>query len=274
MPPRVKLIVKGRHVLNAHRMKRLVFSLALTVMPFSTLPCAASAAAAEKPAEVPVVFVKGGCFTMGDTFGDGGNDEKPGHEVCVSDFYLGKYEVTQAQWRSVMEGNPSRHQEDDRLPVENVSWNEAQLFVKNLRQATGKPWQLPTEAQWEYAARSGGRSEKYPGTGAGAELGDFAWFADNAAGKTHPVGTKKPNGLWLHDMAGNVWEWVRDRYDRDYFRQSPRQDPKGDPFGVNRIIKGGSINQETGFLRASYRDYLAPENRGDSVGLRLALPAE
>jgi len=211
---------------------------------------------------------------MGDTFGDGGSDEKPGHEVCVGDFYLGKYEVTQTLWSRVMGNNPSEFKGEGNLPVENVSWNDAQLFIRKLRLESGRRWQLPTEAQWEFAARSGGRKQKYPGTGDGAELGDCAWYAANAAGTTHPVGSRRGNSLGIHDMAGNVWEWVQDRYDRDYFRQSPRDNPKGDPFGVNRILKGGSIRQEAGFLRASYRDYLAPEGRGDCVGLRLALPVD
>ena len=220
-----------------------------------------------------MVFVKGGCFSMGDQFGDGGLDEKPVHEVCVDDFYLGKFEVTQAEWERTMGSNPSQYKKGGDFPVENVSWTDARAFIGKLRRDTGKPWRLPTEAEWEFAARGSGKKVKYPGAGTEENLPDYAWFEANADFRTHPVGGRKPNELGLYDMAGNVWEWVQDRYDRDYYRQSPRTNPKGDPFGVNRILKGGSVYQAAGFLRASYRDYMAPETRGNCVGLRLALPA-
>jgi len=208
---------------------------------------------------------------MGDIFGAGGLDEKPNHEVCVGDFSIGKYPVTRQEWFQVMGSNPSQYRGAENLPVEKISWNEAQAFVKVLRRKTGKKWRLPTEAEWEYAA-GGGKRQKYPGTSNDEELGEYAWFETNSGLKTHPVGTRKPNDLGIHDMAGNVWQWVQDRYDRDYYRQSPRQDPKGDPFGVNRILKGGSAYKDAHFLRVSYRDYQAPETRTNSVGFRLVLP--
>jgi formylglycine-generating enzyme required for sulfatase activity len=231
-------------------------------------------AAGEADLDIPMVLVKGGCFPMGDTFGDGGIDEKPIHDVCVADFFLGKYEVTQGEWTRVMGSNPSQYQKGNDYPVENVSWADAREFIKKLRQETGRPWRLPTEAEWEYAARGGGKKQKYAGTSSRNDLPEYAWFEENADFQTHPVGGKKPNELGLYDMAGNVWEWVQDRYDRDYYRQSPRDNPKGDPFGVNRILKGGSAYQDAGFLRSSYRDYVAPEAHGNCVGLRLALPAK
>lgn len=216
--------------------------------------------------------VKGGCFRMGDSFDSGGADERPAHEVCVGDFFLGKFPVTQRQWVGVLGKNPSQYQGDD-LPVENVSWNDAQAFIKALRLKTGRSWRLPSEAEWEYAA-GGGKRQKFPGTSREAELGEYAWLESNSGLKTHPVGTRKPNGLGLYDMAGNVWQWVQDRYDRDYYRQSPRLNPKGDPFGANRILKGGSVYQQANFLRVSYRDYQDPEKRANCVGFRLALPGE
>jgi len=218
------------------------------------------------------VRVKGGCFRMGDSFDSGGADERPAHEVCVGDFFLGKFPVTQRQWVGVLGKNPSQYQGDD-LPVENVSWNDAQAFIKALRLKTGRSWRLPSEAEWEYAA-GGGKRQKFPGTSREAELGEYAWLESNSGLKTHPVGTRKPNGLGLYDMAGNVWQWVQDRYDRDYYRQSPRLNPKGDPFGANRILKGGSVYQQANFLRVSYRDYQDPEKRANCVGFRLALPGE
>ena len=233
-----------------------------------------SANAVEKIPETPLVLVKGGCFPMGDTFGDGGLDEKPVHQVCVDDFYLGKYEVTQEEWLAVMGSNPSRFKEGGRYPVDSVSWNDAEEFVLRLRKFSGLNWRLPTEAEWEFAARSGGKNQRFAGTDTESNLDDYAWHDGNSGMKTHPVGEKKPNGLGLYDMSGNVWEWVHDRYDRDYYRQSPADNPKGDPFGVNRIVKGGSAQAARGFLRLSYRDYLAPETRGACFGLRLALSAK
>ena len=220
---------------------------------------------------VELVQVKGGCFLMGDVFDSGGSDERPAHEVCVADFSLGRYPVTQREWQGVMGSNPSQYRGEEGLPVENVSWDDAQAFVKALSERTGRKWRLPTEAEWEYAARGAGKKQKYPGTSREAELEQYAWLESNSGLKTHPVGTRKPNDLGLYDMAGNVWQWVQDRYDRDYYRQSPRQNPQGDPFGANRILKGGSAYQQATFLRVSYRDYQDPEKRGNCIGLRLAL---
>lgn len=227
----------------------------------------------EPAGEIPLVRVKGGCFRMGDSFDSGGADERPAHEVCVDDFSLGRYPVTQKQWVSVMGQNPSQYRGDD-LPVENVSWNDARAFIKALRVKTGRNWRLPSEAEWEYAAASGGKRQKYPGTSSEEALGEYAWLESNSGLQTHPVGTRKPNDLGLYDMAGNVWQWVQDRYDRDYYRQSPRRNPKGDPFGANRILKGGSVYQQATFLRVSYRDYQDPDKRANCVGFRLALSGE
>lgn len=211
---------------------------------------------------------------MGDLFDSGGSDEKPAHEVCVDSFSIGKFPVTYGQWRGVMGSDARRYRGRDDLPVEYVSWNDAQDFIRVLREKTGRKWRLPTEAEWEYAARGGGKKQKYPGTNSEKELGAYAWFESNSGLKTQPVGTRRPNDLGIHDMAGNVWQWVHDRYDRDYYRQSPRDNPKGDPFGVNRILKGGSVYQDAGLLRVSYRDYQDPELRGMCVGFRLALSGE
>jgi formylglycine-generating enzyme required for sulfatase activity len=241
---------------------------------FLTLHFPSSAKAVEKIPEVPLVLVKGGCFPMGDTFGDGGIDEKPEHRVCVDDFYLGKYEVTQEEWGAVMGSNPSRFKEGGKYPVDNISWDDTREFIRRLRKLSGLKWRLPTEAEWEYAARSGGKNQRFAGIDSESNLDNYAWHDGNSGMKTHPVGEKRPNGLGLYDMSGNVWEWVQDRYDRDYYRQSPTDNPKGDPFGVNRIVKGGSAQSGKGFLRLTYRDYLAPEIRGSCFGLRLALSAK
>jgi formylglycine-generating enzyme required for sulfatase activity len=212
------------------------------------------------------VFVKGGCYQMGDAFGSRRLDEMPVHEVCVDDFYLGKYEVTQGQWKALMENNPSDHKGDDNYPVERVSWNDVQDFVRKLNDKTGQSYRLPTEAEWEYAARSGGKPEKYSG---GGDVDAVAWYQSTSGGKTHHVGTKAPNGLGIHDMSGNVWEWVQDWYDGGYYSGSPRDNPKGPSSGTHRVGRGGSWYNDATFCRSTNRYRYAPEIRDDFLGFRL-----
>lgn len=260
-----------RHTVKVSSLRKaLIASALLLAIP---LACSASAIPKEADGGIPLVQIKGGCFQMGDLFDSGAADERPAHEVCVGPFSLGTYPVTQREWLSVMGSNPSQYRGDD-LPVENVSWNDAQAFIKALNQRSGRKWRLPSEAEWEYAARGAGLKQKYPGTSSEEELEEYAWLESNSGLKTHPVGTRKPNQLGIYDMAGNVWQWVQDRYDRDYYRQSPRQNPKGDPFGVNRILKGGSVYQQASSLRVSGRDYQDPEKRANCVGFRLAVSDE
>lgn len=216
------------------------------------------------------VFIKGGCFEMGDTFGDGGVAEKPVHEVCVDDFYLGVYEVTQAQWERVMGSNPSYFKKGGSYPVEHVSWHEVQGFIERLNQQSDRKYRLPIEAEWEYAARSGGKREKFAGTSRESELGDYAWYTSNSGGSTHPVGQKKPNGLGLYDMTGNVWEWCADWYDEFYYRNSPKNNPTGPNSGPYRVLRGGSWTNSLGYVRASYRYWSDP---GGSLGFRLVGPS-
>lgn len=215
------------------------------------------------------VLVKGGCYQMGDTFGDGEDDEKPVHEVCVKEFCLGKYEVTQGQWKRVMGENPSHFKESDENPVEFVSWNDAQEFIRRLNFMSGKSYRLPTEAEWEYAARSGGKREKWAGTSDESEIHDYSWFSANAGRKTHPVGRKRPNGLGLHDMSGNVLEWVGDWYDKDYYRNSPKNDPQGPGSAQIKVVRGGSWDGYPWFVRPSYRYGYDPTNRVSLIGFRL-----
>ena len=248
---------------------RYGFTTAVFMLLFmtTTLPCQADSVLPE----IPVVSVKGGCFDMGDTFGDGGRDEKPAHQVCVNDYQIGKFEVTQEQWQAVMGSNPSKTKLSGQHPVDNVSWNDTQEFIQQLNKMSGKKWRLPTEAEWEYAARSGGMKQRFAGTNSMENLADYAWYENNSEMTTHPVGTRQSNGLGLYDMSGNVWEWCADRYDRNYYKQSPLNNPKGDPFGINRILRGGSASSKSGFQRASYRDYVAPTVRGDLFSLRMVL---
>ena len=208
------------------------------------------------------VFVKGGCFQMGDTFGDGYENEKPVHEVCVDDFYLGKNKVTQGQWQAVTGSNPSGFKEcGNNCPVESVSWNDVQEFISRLNQRSGKRFRLPTEAEWEYAARSGGKGEKWSGTSNEWELGQYAWYDGNSGNRTHPVGEKRPNGLGLYDMSGNVWEWCSDWYGENYYQGSPRNNPEGPGSGQFRVLRGGSWYDDAGLVRAAVRSRGNPANR-------------
>jgi formylglycine-generating enzyme required for sulfatase activity len=212
------------------------------------------------------VFVKGGCYQMGDAFGDRRSDEQPVHEVCVDDFYLAKYELTQGQWKALMGNNPSDNQGGDNYPVEKVSWNDVQDFILKLNDKTGQSYRLPTEAEWEYAARSGGKPEKYSG---GDAVDAVAWYQSTSQGKTHHVGTKAPNGLGIHDMSGNVWEWVQDRYDSGYYNGSPRNNPQGPSSGTHRVGRGGSWYNDARFCRSTNRYRYAPDLRDDFLGFRI-----
>ncbi len=216
-----------------------------------------------------MVFVKGGCFQMGDTFGDGDtfedgeSDEKPVHEVCLDDFEMDKTEVTQSAYESAMGKNPSKFKGGNN-PVEKVNWDEAKSYCEEA----GK--RLPTEAEWEYAAKSGGKKEKYAGTSSEANLSSYAWYYKNSGSKTHPVGKKKPNGLGLYDMSGNVYEWVSDWYDQDYYKNSPRNNPKRSSKGEARVLRGGSWSYRARIARTVGRGRVNPAVRVNFVGFRCA----
>lgn len=234
-----------------------------------------------KPGEVmkdPVtgmefVFVKGGCFQMGDTFGDGFPAETPVHEVCVDDFWMGKYEVTQEQWQRVMGNNPSEFKKGGSYPVETVNWDDMQAFIEKLSAASKKRYRLPTEAEWEYAGRSGGKAEKWAGTSDKGALGEFAWYDVNSEGQTHPVGQKKPNGLGLYDMSGNVSERCQDWWEKQYYEKSPKENPKGPEKGEYRVIRGGSWLWDFVNARVSDRPRFMPSLRTYGVGFRLVSSA-
>ena len=213
-----------------------------------------------------MVFVKGGMFAMGDIWGDGGSDEKPVHNVTVSDFYIGKYEVTQAQWQEIMGSNPSYFDyNSDKHPVDNVSWEDVQEFITKLNQKTGKKYRLPTEAEWEYAAR-GGYNYKYSGSDT---LTDVAWYYDNSGQKTHSVGQKRPNKLGVYDMSGNVWEWCQDWYGS--YSSASQTNSTGPSSGSNRVFRGGGWGTSALACRVSCRNYSTPSNWFIDCGFRLAL---
>ena len=208
-------------------------------------------------ATMEMVWCPPGTFTMGSD--DGDLDERPPHPVTLTKgFWLGKTEVTQAQWKSVMGSNPSSKQGDDNLPVEKVSWLECDAFCKRAG------LQLPTEAQWEYACRAGSTGE-YAGTG---NLDDMGWYGDNSDGKTHPVGQKRPNAWGLYDMHGNVNEWCADWYGG--YPDGSVTDPKGASSGSDRVYRGGDRLYGAGRCRSAHRDYYNPSGSDSLLGFRPA----
>ena len=221
-----------------------------------------------------LIFVKGGCYQMGDTFGDGERSEKPPHEVCVSDFNLGKYKVTQRQWEKIMGNNPSGNKEcGPNCPVENVSWNVVQEFIKKLNTKSGKQFRLPTEAEWEYAARSGGKKEKWAGISDETALAEYAWYDKDGASSPRPVGLKKANGLGLYDMSGNVWEWCQDWYNEGYYAASPKNNPPGPDTGSTRVLRGRIYNYDSRLTTVTFRASDDPAVDDSNNGFRLVLSA-
>jgi formylglycine-generating enzyme required for sulfatase activity len=203
-----------------------------------------------KQAPRGMVFIKGGCFIMGNDRAQA--DEKYEHEVCLDDFYMDRYEVTQAHWEKVMGYNPSKNIKDD-LPVEQVNYFDIQQFIEK----SGGACRLPTEAEWEFAARGHAQTRYFWGN---VMDGAYAWFEDNSDKTTHPVGQKKPNQFGLHDMMGNVWEWTEDWYS-PYYVGNNETNPTGPKEGENKVIRGGSFNSSAGALRITNRTWLNPKNR-------------
>ena len=219
-----------------------------------------------------MIAVEGGTFTMGATdeqASDAYSDEKPTHQVTLSSYYIGKTEVTQELWQAVMGSNPSGFSGAN-LPVEKVSWEDCQIFIAILNELTGKYFRLPTEAEWEYAARGGSKSQGYKYSGSNT-VDDVAWYPSNSSSKTHPVATKAPNELGIYDMSGNVLEWCSDWYSSSYYSSSSQYNPTGPASGSRRVYRGGSWGSSARLCRVSYRDYNGPSYRFYNLGLRLAL---
>ena len=218
-----------------------------------------------------MVKVEGSTFTMGAT-PEQGNDayeyERPAHQVTLSDYYIGRYEVTQKEWQAVMGDNPSKFYGDN-LPVDYVSWNGCQDFINKLNQLTGLKFRLPTEAEWEFAARGGKQSKGYKYSGSD-NIGVVAWYTGNSGGKTHQVGTKEPNELGIYDMSGNVGEWCGDWYGR--YSSSAQTNPTGPSSGSGRVLRGGSWSDDAGYCRVSGRGNDGrPSYRGNLGGFRVVL---
>ena len=219
---------------------------------------------------IEMVKVEGGTFMMGATseMKNPNSNEKPVHQVTLTnDYYMGKYEVTQALWQAVMGSNPSEYKGDN-LPVETVSWNDCQKFISKLNSLTGRKFRLPTEAEWEYAARGGKESRGYQYSGS-SNISDVAWYDENSGSKTHPVGTKQANELGIYDMTGNVWEWCSDWYSS--YSSSSQTNPTGSDSGSARVSRGGGWFNDASYCRLSVRFYYTPDFRLDILGLRLAL---
>ena len=206
---------------------------------------------------VDMVFVESGTFMMGCTAEQQGDDcehiKKKVRSVTVGDFYLGKYEVTQGLWKSVMGKNPSYFKGGDSLPVEHVSYSDAMAFIQKLNEKTGWKYRLPTESEWEFAARGGNSGKGYRYSGSN-NIGDVAWYDKNSGEKTHPVGTKQPNELGIYDMSGNVWEWTSDTNN-----------------GASSLtLRGGAYGRDAGFCRVSRRVVAGPYYNASVLGFRLA----
>lgn len=221
-----------------------------------------------------MVYVEGGRFSMGatDTI-QAEKDEFPVHTTNVPSFLIGKYPVTQEQWECIMGINPSYYKGDN-LPVEGVTWFDAQEFVRKLSLLTGKDFDLPTEAEWEYAARGGKNSKGYIYSGSN-DPNEVGWFNNNSESGTHAVGKKTPNELGIYDMSGNVWEWCWDYYGPDYYANcfdsiSP-VGPQGLPKSNWRVFRGGSIQLPQNFMRVSNRDSFEPSGKDHDIGFRLKL---
>jgi formylglycine-generating enzyme len=227
------------------------------------------------PAQNPnpeMVFIQGGKFKMG--YNKGGEDERPVHEVVLDDFYIGKYEVTQQEWRQIMPTDSTKRYFNgcDRCPVEHVSWHNALEFIAKLNEKTGMNFRLPTEAEWEFAARGGTASKgsKYSGSNTDTVV---AWKVGTSGMTTHPAGLKKPNELGIYDMSGNVFEWCSDWYSPSWYQVSTADNPVGPAEGDFRVIRGGSWFYDFSGLRTTDRESANPAYRYGYIGFRLCRSA-
>lgn len=207
-----------------------------------------------------MVEVEGGNYLMGDDNSSNAY-EKPAHKETIATFQIGKTEVTQELWQAVMGTNPSTNKGEAKLPVDSVSWTDCSTFITKLNEATGKNFRLPTEAEWEYAARGGNKSQGYTYSGSN-DIDDVAWYDDNSSAKTHPVALKQPNELGVYDMSGNVLEWTSDKYSSDYSSERTSS---------SRVFRGGCWNYAAAGSRVAGRYSGSGTYASNYIGLRLAL---
>lgn len=221
---------------------------------------------------IELIAVRGGSYAMGDGFGDGFDNERPVHPVTVSDYLLGRTPVTQGQWQQVMGTNPAVFAVSPDHPVESVSWADVQAFIAkiNALPESGGGYRLPTEAEWEYAARSGGNAEKWPGTSDPQAARDHCWFDENGDYTTHAVGLKHPNGLGFYDMGGNVFELCADVYADDAYLHHAQVNPLYGGPGADCLLRGGSWYSYLLLTRCTDRSRYGRNCRDRYVGFRLA----
>jgi len=220
-----------------------------------------------------MVKVTGGTFRMGATEeqgSDASDNEYPVHSVTLSDYWIAETEVTQELWTAIMGSNPSRFTGDSQLPVEQVGFNDCQTFITKLNELTGMNFRMPTEAEWEFAARGGNCSQGYKYAGSNT-IGDVAWYADNSNNRPHPVSTKAPNELGIYDMSGNIEEWCQDWF--DLYSSESQTNPSGptesSPASC-RVERGGHFHTSDDFCRVSFRAALLTSDVYSNVGFRLA----
>ncbi len=213
-----------------------------------------------------MVWVTGGRFIMGNHSGEA--DERPEYEVVIDGYSISKYPVTQRQWTTIMGSNPSEFVGCDQCPIDRVSWDEAQQFIEILNKLTGKKYALPTEAEWEYAAKGGPKTQGYRYSGSD-NIDAVAWHAGNSGRHPHPVGEKAPNELGLYDMTGNVWEWCQDWYNKNYYEVRESNNPTGPASGAARVRRGGSWFTQSINCKTSTRNSVKQDYRDDSGGFRL-----
>ena len=257
-------VTEGRESTLSYELKKITTSQPVSGTSYAS--AAQDYVLKVKNVEYPMVFVEGGTFKMGSYESDADADERI-HTVTLTDYCIGKYEVTQELWEAVMDNNPS-YNKGPRKPVENVSWNDIQEFIERLNELTGKKFRLPSEAQWEFAARGGKKSKGYKYSGENT-LRMVSWYAENSLNKSHDVGTKLPNELGICDMSGNVCELCSDYYG-DYIFTS-KSDPEGPVSGTYRVCRGGSWYHTAGTCRVSDRNNRAPGFKGNNLGFRLCL---
>ncbi len=240
---------------------RPILTAVVVALLMATVP------AAQKAPRIELVLIPAGSFVMGS---DADVDERPPHTVTISKaYYIGKYEVTQAQWNAVMPRNPSQFVGAD-LPVERVKWGDAVAFCKRMSALTGKTYRLPTEAEWEYACRAGTTGARFFGDN-DAETTRYAWFDDNSKKETHPVGGLAPNPWGLHDVYGNAWEWCADWYGQSAYTKDSATDPTGPAGGEYRVMRGGSYGTVLSGCRSSNRFFATSDIQLFASGLRVVV---
>lgn len=217
-----------------------------------------------------MILIEGGCFEMGDFTGEGQEDERPVHKVCLSSYYLGEAEVTQELFTMIVGSNPSVIA-DMKSPVTDFTYTMLDVFLFRLNKLTKKKYRLPTEAEWEFAARERGKNIRWSGTNDEEKIGDYAWFSENSGGAVHNVRKKKPNALGFYDMTGNVYEIVQDNLDLDYYKRSPKIDPLQTRSSIYKVARGGAFTGSSENNRSTFRYYFEMDLKFGSIGFRLAL---